>query len=313
MEFITHSTRYKISDFYQQFGKDLPKLVMVTDGYFGETKDTTFKAGQIIRFHTYSRQRRIKAVAKETDSSSETVYSIPLDHSNPMIICDEKRIGNEAWNPLLLTDIIENYELPLPVHLDETDKCEDSTSALIATITLRKGYDEIFLLGNTIEDGIRLYKTKSTFRRQQPLRGLRRRISKLFLSHGSLSMPEADTVLSFRPSTTQDDGLYGETNAGLRNYSTLHLTRRTVSCYNKYDDSELYLMCHGETIITVTDVSNLLKKLKLEQYVTQFQESGINGQILFTLNEKVLEEKYNFRKVDTLKLMFFIRTGHIPQ
>ncbi|KAL3891481.1 hypothetical protein ACJMK2_003743 [Sinanodonta woodiana] len=370
MEFITHSTRYEISQFYQQFGKDLPKLVMVTDGYFGETKDTTFTAGQIIRFHTYSQQRRIKAVAKETDSSLEAEYSIPLDHSNPMIICDENRLGNEARDPLLLSDIIENHKLPLQVQLDERDKCEDATSAGIVMVTLRKEYDEIFLLGNTLEDGclnmrivsvplnskgmtvalvigthghtdeewskycmelnetvvscisfnhrygpsgIRLYNTKSTLRKQQPLRKFRKRISSLFLSRGSMSLPEADTTLSYRPSTTEDDGLGGETNARLNKYPTLSLTRRTVSCYNRIDDSQIHLMYRRETIITVTDVSNLLKKLKLERYVIMFEQNGIDGQGLFTLNEHILQEKYNFRRVDVLKLMFFIRTGHIPQ
>ncbi|KAL3891478.1 hypothetical protein ACJMK2_003740 [Sinanodonta woodiana] len=154
MEFVTLNTRYQISEFYQQFRKELPKLVMVTDGFFGVTEDTTFDAGQIIRFHTYSKQRRIKAVVKETDNSSETTYSIPLYHHNPMFICDENRLGKEkVWKPLLLEDIVENHKLPLTAQFASPDSCEELRSSQISTITLIEEYDESFLLGNIIENG----------------------------------------------------------------------------------------------------------------------------------------------------------------
>ncbi|KAK3577621.1 hypothetical protein CHS0354_013686 [Potamilus streckersoni] len=109
---------------------------------------------RIIRFHTCSKQRRIKAVVKETDNSSETTYSIPLNHHNPMFICDENRLGKEkVWKPLLLEDIVRNHKLPLTVRFASPDTCEDVKSSRISTLTLTEGYDESFLLGNIIENG----------------------------------------------------------------------------------------------------------------------------------------------------------------
>ncbi|KAL3891482.1 hypothetical protein ACJMK2_003744 [Sinanodonta woodiana] len=373
MQFNICSTRYEIPEFYQQFREKFPKLVMVTDGFLSERDDATFDVGQIIRFHICSQQRRIKAVAMEADGSQGALYSIPLDYPNPLFICDKNRLGKEkVWKPQLLKDIVEKRKMPLAVQFASPDTCEDATSARISTVTLTEVFNEIFLLGNTINDGclnmgitavplrrtgmrvalitgikgrtieewvqyctdlnnavtscisfslrygpagIRLYDltpSSTTNNERQPLRRVSRHLSKMFSQRGSVAGQKVDKERSRSLSATKSDRSCGETNTGFQGDSqTSGCSARKSSNYeNEYE--QVHYNCEGKTITTVTDVSDLLKRLKLEEHVLVFKERGIDGHALFKLNEQSLEKEYNFKRVETVKLMTFIRSGHIP-
>ncbi|KAK3576952.1 hypothetical protein CHS0354_017628 [Potamilus streckersoni] len=371
MQFKICSTRYEIPEFYHQFRKELPKLVIVADGYLSEMDDATFDVGQIIRFHACSKQRRFKAVAMEAAGSQEALYSIPLDHPHPLFICDKNKLGKEkVWKPQLLKDIVENHKLPLAVKFASPVVCEGTKAARISTVTLTEGFDEIFLLGNNIDDGglnmeitavpvkrtgmtvalltgiqgrtdeewsqyctelneavtssisfsyqygpsgIRPYDlttTNSTNSKRHSLRGISQNLSKILSEHDTMTTPKVDMERSHYHSPPDGDSSYCEINAGFQDDPQLPgLSARTES----KEDKHIHYKCEGKTITTVIDVSNLLRRLKLENHIIVFKERGIDGHALFKLSEQILEKEYNFKKVESVKLMSFIRAGHIPK
>jgi len=64
--------------------------------------------------------------------------------------------------------------------------------------------------------------------------------------------------------------------------------------------------------LSVSGVGEILKKLKLGNYVHKFADDMVSGSIVGEFDEDLLKEEYNLRKIEVIRLMKFIRTGHIP-
>ncbi|KAJ8321762.1 hypothetical protein KUTeg_000233 [Tegillarca granosa] len=71
-----------VKEFYDRFKDQLPKVVLITEGYHGETGIESFGRGQIIRIHTIFKQQRVKAELVHGRGTNPEDYhiSIPLDY-----------------------------------------------------------------------------------------------------------------------------------------------------------------------------------------------------------------------------------------
>ncbi|KAK3596637.1 hypothetical protein CHS0354_039815 [Potamilus streckersoni] len=64
---------------------------------------------------------------------------------------------------------------------------------------------------------------------------------------------------------------------------------------------------------TVDDVSHWLWKLHLHEYIRKFKEQLIDGKLLCRLDERILIEDFNFSNTEAIRLMAFVREGHVPR
>ncbi|OWF47033.1 uncharacterized protein LOC110454879 [Mizuhopecten yessoensis] len=65
--------------------------------------------------------------------------------------------------------------------------------------------------------------------------------------------------------------------------------------------------------LSVDDIGEYLRKMRLDKYVERFAEDMIDGVILGELTKENLKEDYGFRSVEQIKLWKFITDGYIPQ
>ncbi|XP_041346757.1 uncharacterized protein LOC121366336 [Gigantopelta aegis] len=65
--------------------------------------------------------------------------------------------------------------------------------------------------------------------------------------------------------------------------------------------------------LTITELGVNLKRLRLDRHVDAFSKEGIDGYLLCKLTNNVLAKDFNFTELETIKVMAFIETGHIPQ
>lgn len=65
--------------------------------------------------------------------------------------------------------------------------------------------------------------------------------------------------------------------------------------------------------LTIEDVSEWLRKLKLENYSDVFKENQVDGCILMSIDEDMLKEDFHMSRFEDMKLMKFVRTGYVPR
>ncbi|KAK3576937.1 hypothetical protein CHS0354_017612 [Potamilus streckersoni] len=65
--------------------------------------------------------------------------------------------------------------------------------------------------------------------------------------------------------------------------------------------------------MSISDLEKLLEKLKLEKYKTLFHENMIDGALLMEFDSGLLREEFGFTKVEAIRLMKFVKDGHIPK
>ncbi|XP_063418200.1 uncharacterized protein LOC134700987 isoform X3 [Mytilus trossulus] len=65
--------------------------------------------------------------------------------------------------------------------------------------------------------------------------------------------------------------------------------------------------------LTIEDVSEWLKKLKLDKYSGVFEENQVDGCILMSIDEDMLKEDFHMSRFEVMKLMKFVRNGHVPR
>ena len=53
MDFVVDRVDYSVSEFFESFGHNLPKVTIVTQGFFGEIVDDTFDKDQVSDFNTF--------------------------------------------------------------------------------------------------------------------------------------------------------------------------------------------------------------------------------------------------------------------
>jgi len=101
----------------------------------------------------------------------------------------------------------------------------------------------------------------------------------------------------------------------------VYISRNDVSSpesgYNSAKDSK-DSWSFGSTGSYVTDksvqnIQDILKSLNLSKYCDVFQEHLIDGDILQDLTEQALRNDCSFMHVEAIRLMKYVRTGHVPK
>ncbi|KAH3711600.1 uncharacterized protein LOC127858218 [Dreissena polymorpha] len=152
MDFDVESTDYTVAEFYERFGKALPRLVMVTEGFFGDIIEDTFDRTMIIRIQTVSKQRRVVARADMGDHSK--LISIPITYPEKVCVVKKNTLSTEQT----IKAVLDGNSLPCHVQFpkDRTISVGGQTISTnhIPKLQLQKAFDEVYLLGNFIVDGV---------------------------------------------------------------------------------------------------------------------------------------------------------------
>lgn len=64
--------------------------------------------------------------------------------------------------------------------------------------------------------------------------------------------------------------------------------------------------------LTIDEVGDYLKQLKLEAYVESFKAQMIDGSMLLALDRNILKEEFGMKGIEALRLVKFAQEGHIP-
>lgn len=154
MEFTTESEEFDMAMFYDNFCHNLPKIVMVSQGFFGDILEDTFDRFQIIRLETISRQKRV--VSKFDQGSQSKLLSIPFTYQEKLCVVQANgKCGKEKF----ITAIMSENESSLPVTVQfPRDRIITVGSQSISTnhippLQLTQTFDEVYFLGNFINDG----------------------------------------------------------------------------------------------------------------------------------------------------------------
>nr|XP_022295847.1 uncharacterized protein LOC111105755 isoform X1 [Crassostrea virginica] len=149
-DFIVEKEEYSPKDFFDQFSHQLPKLVKVTKGYYGEEQIKTFEIGQVLFIRKPGSQERVVAnVLQGPRAVIHKILSIPLDYNAKFkLVSSEQRSCK-------LRQVLSKSSLPMDVifipemtsnHL--TSRLINNEDSLVLRLTHR--YQETFLLGHTL-------------------------------------------------------------------------------------------------------------------------------------------------------------------
>lgn len=95
-------------------------------------------------------------------------------------------------------------------------------------------------------------------------------------------------------------------------YTKIEPHSEGASVHSKPTDS-VALARFNHTHMSVKEVGNMLKNLKLNKHVKRFKSEMIDGEILKELTRKILVNDFNFTHVEAIRLEKFIETGHVPE
>ena len=75
------------------------------------------------------------------------------------------------------------------------------------------------------------------------------------------------------------------------------------------------MTCPGNDVgdLTVAELGERLKLLKMNKYVKKFEKEGIDGSILVEMDETILKKEFGFKEFEAIKLRKFVQSGHIPR
>lgn len=81
-----------------------------------------------------------------------------------------------------------------------------------------------------------------------------------------------------------------------------------------FDDRQNACETHRRFIqdLTISEVGEMLKQLKLGEYVEQFKDQHVSGEILSELKTEDLVSEFAMRKLEAIRLVKYLDTGHIP-
>ncbi|CAG2253977.1 CDH12 [Mytilus edulis] len=63
---------------------------------------------------------------------------------------------------------------------------------------------------------------------------------------------------------------------------------------------------------SVQEILGILKTLNLSKYCKEFADQLVDGTVLQELSEEILRKDFNFMHVEAVRLMKYVRSGHIP-
>lgn len=65
--------------------------------------------------------------------------------------------------------------------------------------------------------------------------------------------------------------------------------------------------------MTIKEIAEALKSLRLDHYAGSFEENSIDGEILSSLGVNDLVEELSMKKIEAVRLRKFVESGHIPK
>ncbi|CAC5383733.1 unnamed protein product [Mytilus coruscus] len=144
-----------LPEFFRKYKDKLPLLVIVTDGFCGETKNDEFAYAEIIRLHKPCQQLRVLGRCLAHDGAKEEFLSIPVDSSCMFsVVKKSKRVGE----PKLMLKLLAKKNLPVQVRYASSSNAEIKPALLECIkgvdILLLKTYVEDFIQGNCLQQGV---------------------------------------------------------------------------------------------------------------------------------------------------------------
>ncbi|XP_041360528.1 uncharacterized protein LOC121376822 [Gigantopelta aegis] len=106
----------------------------------------------------------------------------------------------------------------------------------------------------------------------------------------------------------------GDTNKVKVNYVN-DIGRAVVSPYGVGSSPQREAQTREKRVeeLTIDELGDKLKALKLDRHVESFRDERIDGCLLTEFDQSVLRDEFKFTQLETIKLMKFIRTGHVPR
>lgn len=143
-----------LPEFHRRYKDNLPLLVIVTEGFYGETKYDDYANDQIIRLHRACQQLRALArLSRDAGNLRDEFLSIPVDGKYKFaVVKSSKKVGN----PQLMEEILAENNLPVQVRYASYNIELRSTLESIkgVNILIMKTYVEDNIQGNCLEDGV---------------------------------------------------------------------------------------------------------------------------------------------------------------
>lgn len=65
-------------------------------------------------------------------------------------------------------------------------------------------------------------------------------------------------------------------------------------------------------LLTIGEVTEYMKLLKLDDYIDSFKEQMVDGNMLLALDKEILKEEFHMKGIEALRLIKFANEGHIP-
>ncbi|XP_071113846.1 uncharacterized protein [Haliotis cracherodii] len=147
--FSDNGENYTLREFFEEHENNLPKLILVTQGQCGLTDIETVPAYQVIRCHTFSRQRRVMAKAKR-----QINVSIPVDSQHLFRVNSDRKPGATQS----LRDILRDNALPVNVEfaVDGDDLIalngEKTDVTDFGSLQLTDVYEVVYLIGHGVDE-----------------------------------------------------------------------------------------------------------------------------------------------------------------
>lgn len=160
MEFLHEKRDYNVAEFFEHFHNDLPKTVMVNQGFCGEIVEDTFDREQVLRVNAISRQPRV--IAKFQYGNHSKLISIPVAYEEKL--CIVKHVGKRSsklftnGKPKSISNILKDRNLPITVQFPKDHEITVGNQTVstnnIPNMELIQTFEEVYLLANFITDGI---------------------------------------------------------------------------------------------------------------------------------------------------------------
>ncbi|OPL21276.1 hypothetical protein AM593_06587, partial [Mytilus galloprovincialis] len=143
-----------LPEFHRRYKDNLPLLVIVTEGFHGETHFDDYTTNQIIRLHQPCQQPRALAkLSKNAGILNDEFLSIPVYGKYKFaVVKGSEKVGY----PQLMEEILAENNLPVQVRYSSYNIELRSTLESIkgVNILIMKTYVEDNIQGNCLEDGV---------------------------------------------------------------------------------------------------------------------------------------------------------------
>nr|XP_022309985.1 uncharacterized protein LOC111115428 isoform X2 [Crassostrea virginica] len=162
MEFVDVYKLYKIDtseelalpEFYAKHKDNLPMFIIVSGGYYGQTKYDDMSTDQLMRFHCCHSVRRV--LAKEPTEANDIkleYLSIPVNSS---YLFQMVKTRTQLSDPMTMSEILEKKEFPILIQfsteqiIPDEGKNRDGSPASFLIIA---SHEEHFIQGNYLLNG----------------------------------------------------------------------------------------------------------------------------------------------------------------